>query len=661
MQLDRVTVLRLVTIVAAVLTFATVAYAGTLAFQDPGYQTESGVSFSQETGPSVTLGVDTEVNSEYPFDGGDTVDLKTQAGNITVTSSTSTNVTVDQITGTETKLSAIDANGDTVVVNPEDKPRVELGGGVQSLDYKDAQIDDGTVDFDITTSGDTTLTLYGLSGFDEYRVVDSNGNVVDGGITNATGVATVTVSTDGSYRLDANSEPTMLSATPDGNVDTRTPTLEVEVDDPEFRTSIGDTVNVTFYVKGAEVGNGAVTSKGTVSEQVDLEQLDELGQVEWSAVVTDAAGEQVVVNRTLGAPGELTIRNETDPSEIINQTTVDVTIIDSDGQTYNRTTSDGTISLDGLPTDEEFTIRMSASGYVDRSAVIDSVFQVNNVFLLPSSARQSLVEFRLEDNTGNFPQDSAEILVQKTLEVSGKTKYRTIAGAEVEATGSVLLTLQTGEEYRLLVRNEEGDVRILGSYEARGDATETLEVGAITFDIDQERAYIFAANLVGTGDDRHIKIRYDDRGDLTSEVDIKIYRNGNQSRLVDTVSATTGPYGTVTAKIPIKDSAPEDATYEVVLEAQRDGETIEVSESVGGVSNLGNGFGVDSDILEIIGYVTLVAVTGLLVILSSPVAAIMATVVAGILTGIGILPISPVAVALSGAVGVLSYLGRANR
>jgi len=66
-------------------------------------------------------------------------------------------------------------------------------------------------------------------------------------------------------------------------------------------------------------------------------------------------------------------------------------------------------------------------------------------------------------------------------------------------------------------------------------------------------------------------------------------------------------------------------------------------------------------VLELIGLVSIVAVAGLLVIVSPPTAALVTPGYAGLLTITGIVPIPLPAVVLAGVVGVLATVGTRRR
>jgi len=248
------------------------------------------------SGPSVTVDGSTTINLSSPseFASGNTVRLETADGNVTFTSSANTEATihVSEIKGTWTNVTAIDATGADLTVDPDDKASFTVGDQVDSVSVRDSiAADDGTVDFVYSgTTGTSKLTLRHAPASTKLGAVDAdNGTVLDVATSGGSGVVTFDDldNSEHAVTLQTNSGGPGVdngSASPQGNVTTRwqNETLAIDVSDPDMP---GDTLTVEAYVDGTKRNETTVNSNTTARIEVDT--LAE-GTHEWNATVTDS-------------------------------------------------------------------------------------------------------------------------------------------------------------------------------------------------------------------------------------------------------------------------------------------------------------------------------------------------------------------------------------
>ncbi|MFD1515696.1 hypothetical protein [Halomarina rubra] len=232
---------------------------------------------------------------------------------------------------------------------------------------------------------------------------------------------------------------------------------------------------------------------------------------------------------------------------------------------------DGVISMSGIPPEQSLVVDVNADGYESRRVIIDSLIEQQSVYLLNESESSVENEFVLSDNTGRFSTENTQLYIKAGIDSNddGTLEYKTIAGDYFGAGGRFPATLEQGERYRLLIRNDRGDERVLGSYTANSPGVVELTVGSLQFFFgeDTENAtYSVNANITGSDE---IKFNYSDPSGATSELDVTIHERTNESNVLFTDTANDlGQYG-ATVDIPQNSTASWVVDYEVT----RNGET----------------------------------------------------------------------------------------
>jgi outer membrane protein assembly factor BamB len=456
--------------------------------------------------------------------------------------------------------------------------------------------------------------------------------------------------------IAAENGPNLQDPSPtEGQFDDSVP-LEVTVADTG-----GDAYTVRFVnaSSGADIDSQTVSSDGEVSTRWDIDGRE---PAPWYAVIEESGTE---VDRTrefeLNIPKTLEIRNETNPSELVTTNAEIAVQFFSDDSVEERSTTDGTIDLEGLPADEPLVVLANADGYFERTIIVENIFQQQRIYLLDQNVSSSTIRFQLEDQTGRFPSDSTTLRIQKPITEEGKTTFQTVASDRFDAGGSLITELETGQRYRLEVENEAGETRALGSYTVSGDATEPLPIGEIVIAGDARDGGVAAqASLQNPPPDaahgKEVRMILVDRERLTDNFTVRIV---NESGTVIRPETTqTGPFGRWAETYPVTDSTwTDNETLYVQYTISRNGEVIEIERPVGDLPDLAEDWAIDSRVLELMGLVGIVALMGFVVIAAPSLAAIVGVLFATILTLLGIVNIPGVALGVAGSVAILYRLG----
>ena len=517
--------------------------------------------------PTITLvstGGTTDVDMQTMWDGA-TLDIDTVEGNMTVTGDpgAAAHVAVGDIEGTQTQVTEIGAGASWLNLNPADKNRVDVRGDADALSFRSIQPDDGSTDLQLTgTQGGTAeLRLYGLAASTDYTVYDASRDEVLGtfstdasGDSGAFGVAMP----DGSQALQVRTvgdyqDPTVSNPSPTGKV--TTPPSELSVD----ATADAWPANVTFYLEGTRVESTNITSNGTVTASITA---DRLGAYDWSATITDAGGQTDSLSATFQTPRNLTIREETRPTEIVNSTTVTMRFFTADGDiAVQRSTDDGTINMSGLP-NSEFALFVESPSHYDRQIYLDSIFDQTNVYLLNSTrfprSNDSAIRSRFvyQDLTGDFTTSDTTIQIQRAIDLNdnGTSQYRTVAGGEWGASNEFGATLEFGERYRIvLVNRETGAVNRPGAHVPTADRENLIRVSGLVAEAANATGVTGLAEFNESGG--RIDLAYHDAGNSTDELRVVVEQRGGDTEIYN--QSVSGPLGAYSDVVSLNESQQE--------------------------------------------------------------------------------------------------------
>lgn len=457
-------------------------------------------------------------------------------------------------------------------------------------------------------------------------------------------------------------DPVVADITPTGVLNDRPTEISANISDADFGGD-GDSLSVSISLDGSQIATQTLSSNATITEPMP-EDGRTGGNHTLTISVTDDYGQTTTQSTQYTVPATLTIYNETNPQEIVDNTSVKVRFF-KDDTVFEETTTNGNVSLAGLPVSSDMTITITADNYVTRTTYIESIYNQQRVYALPTTATKASLVFELDDQTGDFPSSQSTLRIQRPItrdhdgDGSVETRYDTVAGGTFGASGQFPTELVgNGERYRLVVENDQGDRRELGSYTVTGDAAVPLPIGQLQFSSDaRDSGVIFQGSLKSDDASRYIDLSYADPDRKTTELTYSIVWAGNETELVNRTVA--GPIRTYSANEPIPDNASGDATFEVNWNAVRDGgDDGSGAFFVGDVPEIATMLGIDPTVLAYASMVGIVAVTGLVVVFDDALAAIVAVVMASGLSLLGAVSIPPVGLAMGGAIAVLYNVGR---
>jgi hypothetical protein len=517
-------------------------------------QNEVPVSTDQTPTIILAAGSTTDVNMQDMWNGSQ-LDIRTAQGNITVSGDpgASARLDVTNIEGTQTQVTEISAGSNWINLDPADKNRVDVRGDADTLSFKQIAVDDGATDIQLggPVGGTAELRLHGLSANTEFGLYDASRDEFLGHFTtDASGTGSTTVDMpDGTQALQVRTvgsvgPPTLSNPSPQGEVTQAPDTLSVDV------AANGWPVEVVFKVEGSTVKTVQTSANGTVTADVSSVVTD-LGQYNWSVTATDALGQTDTIQTSFQTPDTLTLREEHAPQQIINNSTVTLRFYTVDGEiAIERTTSNGTVNMSGLP-NSEFVVFAESPNHYDRRIYINSIFEQENMFLLNKTvfprANNSAIRSRFvyEDLTGEYPTAETTIQVQRAIDLNGdnRSEYRTVAGDYWGASNEFETILEYGERYRIVLVNQETGARhVAGSHIPTEDLTQTIRVSGLVEEAHNASGIVGLAELNETDDT--IDIVYRDPTNATDELQVVVEsRDGNDVIYNNTVAGPLGTYG----------------------------------------------------------------------------------------------------------------------
>jgi len=517
---------------------------------------ENEVPVSTDDTPTIVLDAPTgaEVNLADMW-AGDELDIRTSAGNITVSGDpgASAHLNVDDIEGAQTQVTEIDAGGSWINLDPADKNRVDVRGDADSLAFADIAVDDGSTDLQVSgpAGGTAELRLHGLAANEEYALYDATRSEVLGTLTtdaSGTGAGQVSLP-DGTHALQVRTAgsfaaPTVADPSPTGQITETPDAITANV------TAAAYPATVEFRVDGTVADTVGITDSGTVTGNVSA-VVDDLGSYDYTVTVTDAVGQTDSVAASFETPSTLTLREEHDASQLIDNSTATIRFFTVDGEiAITREASDGSVSLEGLP-NAQFVAFVESPNHYDRTIYIESIFEQQSIFLLNSTAyprsENDAIRSRFiyEDLTGDFPRAQTTIRVERAIDVNNDntSDFRTVAGDYWGASNEYETILQYGSRYRItLVNQETGAEYVAGTHIPVEDLTQTIRVSGLVEEAANASG-VFATAEIDTSN-QTIDVVYRDAGDATESLTVTV-RDGNGTAIyTETVDGPLGTYGT---------------------------------------------------------------------------------------------------------------------
>ncbi|WP_251342432.1 hypothetical protein [Haloplanus halophilus] len=656
----------IVLIIALLLSTSAVgtAAAGTI----PISQNDNGIVLTEPGGPSITLTGDTTMYTETGSVDSSTVQWNTTAGNASFKASGAAAATIDasSLDATTTSLTEINTTEAALTVRTGETPATTIDGGVTALEYYTAgetTLGDGQADFVYSASGSGSVTLRGLPANTEIAAATLSGTELGATTSDSSGTATISVSsaTDAQVVLFQADAPTLSGADPADGAETNSydGDISINVSDPDFATRQGDSVTVTATdTDGNTIGSQTVSSNGTVA--FDYAAIPGPNTVEWTAA--DGYDNQDSFTHEFTTPSTLTLYNESAPSQVVDDAgELRVRFFGESDTVVTKSTADGTLNLTGVPANERFVVTVSDENddYYYRRIIIDSIYEQKEIYLLPRSADANEVEFRLNDFTGGeFDAPSTRLYVERAItkdfngDGSNTTQYQVVLGDTFGSSGGFPAVLATNERYRLRLVNNDGDVRMLGSYTPTRDAIEQLSVRGLSFEPPEGKGWTTNLN-VSTEGRRSVTWKYIDESDATSSLNVSI-RSSNGTVVYQDSVQDPGNYAVY--GVPLDN----ETEYVVEWNATRGGDTIGQTRPVGG-GDLGIDIPLDSDWLGTLGMLSVVFTLSLAGVRKSAYVAMSAVVMAGLLMALQAVNIYPPLWWLAALIAVGGYLKTTQR
>lgn len=567
------------------LVFGAVVGAAAL-FNNPNHY-EGGVSLGPSDGMNVTLYEGGRGDLEDPFVDSDTVQLNTTNGNATVHFAGTADVGIENTNGTWTNLTALSVATNSVTVNPGDKPPVTVSGDVDSFDWRRSMsANDGTADFVYAgNTGTTTVTINQAPANREVMAVDQSNTVLAVATADSSGRVTFSgmPNSERTVRLTTtNGGPSLTNPSPVGDQATAPTELSVNLSDPDFPD---DEVTVEFRLDGSVVSTQTVTSAGKVTASVSNVAR---GDHNVTVTATDAYGQSTTEQWSFGVPNTLYVRNVSEPNNLINDRQVTFTFYEGD-DVFTANTSDGSLNLTDFPVEGDIVGTAEATNFTTRSFLIEDISQQQTVYLLHQSVPQVEVRFTLTDRTGDFKDNGATLLIQRPINTSSGLKWQTVVADEFGVTG-VTTSLEQGQKYRLIVKNNDDDMRVLGSYTADVSETVELQIGQVQVEgLQAGQNWDYNASYLNTSTGNLVRFEFNDSASATDQMWIEIHEYGNESNVLLGNQSFSGRFGTFSLSEPVP-SDQTGVTWAIDVTLDRNGNTIQFTAVTGPKSPILTGF-----------------------------------------------------------------------
>jgi len=446
---------------------------------------------------------------------------------------------------TAEQWSITDTADDVAVAEPAETAG-DLSGRV--LDQNGAGLSNATVA--LSQNGtEAASTLTNTTGYYSTTVTNGTYNATASkpGYFNASGQVTVQGDTILNFTLSESDKPYVGGGgtSNDGSDAGATPRGGVLLDDQQtdlnftVRDDGGGQINYTvFHINASdefeEVASGQVANNTRVSESVTSLH----GANQWYVRVNDSINVQTSSVFRYRTPGIVTVFNGSSLNRL-NDRTVDY-VIRGANSNYRQegSTSDGNISLNGVP-DERLLVRANATDYYEQTIQVTNPARNYSLLLyprpssnIPGSDGNYQQSFSVNDLTGDFPASDSSLEVQ--ARVNGE--YQVVASDSFGAVNVATVTLEDGEEYRLAVRNDDR-VRSMGDF--TGDQSLSSEVVTLTVtggaddgNLTTDPEGLWQYNASYNDSQQAILAEFDSNDTSIQSVQVKIYERGDEGNVI---------------------------------------------------------------------------------------------------------------------------------
>lgn len=266
--------------------------------------------------------------------------------------------------------------------------------------------------------------------------------------------------------------------------------------------------------------------------------------------------------------GNMSIREE-QTNDLITQS-VNVTAYGEESGIYTFETSDGMIDITGLP-DQSYTFVASSDGYVSRNRYVETIGNVESLYLLSNQTSRVTSQFLLQDTTNTFSSDS-RLIIERSIPTNGND-WETIY-SDTFGTAGVTVELQENIRYRISLENDEIR-RTIGPYRATISESITISPESGEIEIGGEGGWFAGASY----DDDNINVRFHDPSDTVDSILITVYERGNESNTLAVNDEYIDP-SDVRAEYAVPNQYNE-SNWIVEITVERNGESTTIGFTVG--------------------------------------------------------------------------------
>ena len=271
-----------------------------------------------------------------------------------------------------------------------------------------------------------------------------------------------------------------------------------------------------------------------------------------------------------------------DDPQLIDNATVEFRLFEEGSdRVFTRSTDDGVISIEDLPTNTAFSVTAKADGFVTRQTFFESARQQQQIFLLNNSSDSDLVRFNIEDRTGLFDQ-GVRVQIERSLNTSdspaNQERYVIVGGDIVGGQLSFDTELERNIRYRISVANDQGDSRELGSFLIKTEQAVNLVISGIDVGfVEPGRTQINVTQDISESGTKTIQFSAVDVDEETTNLQVEII-NRDTDTVVDS-GGTTDTIGSFVFTSVQPNSS--DTDFLVRYSYDRDGETVEATVGAG--------------------------------------------------------------------------------
>lgn len=252
----------------------------------------------------------------------------------------------------------------------------------------------------------------------------------------------------------ANTKPIVRAMWPKDDLE-YTGDVVLTVDASDADISYSNIIATDFYVDGVYVDASSRLGNGEIQLNIGPQSV---GSHTWYGEVYDAWNGRITsITETFVVPGDLTFKDEI-TNDVIDDRTVTANFYSADGTTSEtKTTADGTMTLDGLPSND-LLIGATASGYYDRKTIVNTVLANDTIYLIDVNQTVVYNTLRLNTQTITYPVTDYWIEVQKGID--GETV--TVFSSYFDFSGQCGLYMVADNVYQLVLHTPGGQEFVYG-------------------------------------------------------------------------------------------------------------------------------------------------------------------------------------------------------